>query len=262
MANGPSERRVSRVDYDAIASGYDRRYRDGGPADLAAFVRARCREALGGRVLEVGCGSGRWLAEAGTTGARPVGLDPSAGMLARAREQAPSAALVRGRAEALPFAAASCGAVLCIYVVHHLDDAARFVAEAARVLAPGGTLSVLALAPHDGVDRWYVYDYFDSARETDVERYPATAVIAGWMTSAGLANVSTEVAAHITATAHGEAVLDDPILTRHGTCQLSLLEDAAFERGMARIRADAARAAPPSFVTDLRIFATLGVKPA
>lgn len=262
MTNGPPERRVPRVDYDTVASGYDRRYRDGGPADLAAFVRARCGEAGDRRVLEVGCGTGRWLAEAGATQARAIGLDPSASMLARAREQAPSAVLVRGRAESLPFPAGRFGAVLCIYVVHHLDDPAPFVAEATRVLAAGGTLSVLALAPHDGTDRWYVYDYFDAARETDFERYPTTTAIAKWMTSAGLADVRSEVAARITATAYGPAVLDDPILTRHGTCQLSLLSDGEFERGMARIRADAARAAPPSFVTDLRIFATVGIKPA
>ena len=59
----------------------------------------------------------------------------------------------------------------------------------------------------------------------------------------------------------GTAVFDDPILTRHGTCQLSLLSDGEFERGMARLRADAARADGPPFVTDLRIFATVGVKP-
>ena len=82
--------------------------------------------------------------------------------------------------------AGRCAAVLCIYVVHHLDDPALAVAEAARVLAPGGTLSVLALAPHDGLDRWYVYDYFEARAETDLARYPTTAAIAGWMTSAGL----------------------------------------------------------------------------
>ena len=36
---------MDRVDYDRVASGYDRRYRDGGPAGLAAFVRARCAPA-------------------------------------------------------------------------------------------------------------------------------------------------------------------------------------------------------------------------
>ena len=162
MPNGPPERRVPRVDYDAVAPGYDRRYRDGGPADLAAFVRARCADARDRPVLEVGCGTGRWLAEAGATGARAVGLDPSAAMLARAREQAPAAALVRGRAESLPF----CGRELRRRALHLRRPSprrsrARRRRGRARAGAAGGTLSVLALAPHDGLDRWYVYDYFE-----------------------------------------------------------------------------------------------------
>jgi SAM-dependent methyltransferase len=261
MPNSPPEGRVRRIDYDRVAADYDRRYRDGEPADLAAFVRTRIAEARDRPVLEIGCGTGRWLAEADAT-ARPIGLDPSAGMLERARRRVPSARLIQGRAEALPLAAGLCGAVLCVYVVHHLDDPARAIAEAARVLAPGGALSVLAFAPHDGLDRWYLHDHFEGTRETDLARYPTTTAIAGWMTSAGLSDVRIEVAARITGEAVGAAVFDDPILTRHGTCQLSLLSDAAFEKGMAVLQEAVVAEPPPVFTTDLRIFATVGVKPA
>lgn len=261
MPTPPPEGLVRRVDYDRVAPDYDRRYRNGEPAELAAFVRSRVGEAGDRPVLEVGCGTGRWMVEADAAPARPIGLDPSAGMLERARRRVPSAHLIQGRAETLPLAAGRCGAVLCVYVIHHLDDPARAMVEASRVLAPGGTLSVLALAPHDGRDRWYLHDYFEGTRETDLARYPTTAAIAGWMTAAGLSNVRTEVAARITGEAVGTAVFDDPILTRHGTCQLSLLTDDAFEDGMARLREAVGVEPPPSFTTDLRIFATVGVKP-
>ena len=66
--------------------------------------------------------------------------------------------------------------------------------------------------------------------------------------------------ARIEGTARGAAVLDDPILTRDGTCQLSLLSDDEFERGLARIREDADARGPESFRTNLRIFATIGRK--
>ena len=248
------------VDYDRVAPRYDRRYRDGGPAGLAAFVRARCPPADGRPVLDVGCGTGRWMSEAVAVGRHAVGLDPSPAMLAVARERVPGAGVVRGRAESLPFPSGRFGAVLCVYVIHHLDDPARFVGEGARVLGDGGTLSVLALAPHDGQDTWYLYDYFQGMREADCARYPTTDSIRGWMASAGLRDVGVEIAARIEGTARGAAVFDDPILTRDGTCQLSLLSDAEFERGLAHIRHDATRADPRSFRTDLRIFATVGRK--
>src|SRR6185436_19198242 len=152
---------MDRVDYDRVAASYDRRYRDGEPPGLAAFISERAARAGDRPVLDVGCGTGRWTQEAMATGRRAVGLDPSTAMLARARTRLPGTALVRGRGESLPFAGGTFGTVLCVYVIHHLDDPARFVAEAARVLASGGTLCVLALAPHDGQDSWYLYDYFD-----------------------------------------------------------------------------------------------------
>jgi ubiquinone/menaquinone biosynthesis C-methylase UbiE len=251
---------MKRIDYDRVASAYDRRYRDGGPAGLAAFVRERCAHASDRPVLDVGCGTGRWTEEVIAAGRRAVGLDPSAAMLARARARLPGAALVRGRAESLPFASGRFGAVVCVYVIHHLDEPARFVAEAARVLGDRGTLSVLALAPHDGQDSWYLYDHFDGMREADCARYPPTSSIQAWMAAAGLIDIGVEIAARIQGMAQGASVFDDPVLTRHGTCQLSLLGDAEFERGLARIRRAAAGGAGASFQTDLRIFATTGRK--
>jgi ubiquinone/menaquinone biosynthesis C-methylase UbiE len=251
---------MKRVDYDRVASGYDRRYRDGGPAGLSAFVRERCASAGDRPVLDVGCGTGRWMEEVRAAGRCAVGLDSSTAMLARARARLPAAALVRGRAESLPFARGRFGAVVCVYVIHHLDEPARFVTEAARVLGEGGTLSVLALAPHDGQDVWYLYDHFDGMREADCARYPPTSSIQDWMAAAGLIDIGFEVAVRIQGLARGAAVFDDPILTREGTCQLSLLSDQEFAQGLARIRGEAARGDATSFRTDLRIFATTGRK--
>src|SRR5688572_30801723 len=144
---------MGKVDYEAAAAVYDRRYREGGPSELVAFVRARCAEAAGRPILEVGCGTGRWLLEAAAAHPCVVGIDPSPAMLSRARERVATAHLLRGRAEQLPLPPGVFGLVLCIFAQHHFDDPWQSVAEAARVLAPGGRLAVVALAPHHGRDR-------------------------------------------------------------------------------------------------------------
>src|SRR6186997_106124 len=108
------------VDYERAGPCYDRRYTGGGPAGLAQLVRATCGSIDDRPVLDVGCGTGHWTAIAAATGHRAVGLDPSPGMLARARTQVPGADLVRGRAESLPFRGGTFGAVICVYVMHHL----------------------------------------------------------------------------------------------------------------------------------------------
>ncbi|HEV8439182.1 MAG TPA: class I SAM-dependent methyltransferase, partial [Methylomirabilota bacterium] len=70
------------------------------------FGLARWRRWLvagaAGRVLDVGCGTGRNL-PLYDAGARVIGLEPSPDTLAKARRRAPTARLVRGDCQALPF---------------------------------------------------------------------------------------------------------------------------------------------------------------
>ncbi len=98
-------------------------------------------------VLDVGCGQG-WLARRLTAaGARVVGLDPQAGALEQARrESSPDerARYVKGVAEELPFPDASFDVVVFFNSLHHVPEAHMdtALAEAARVLRPGGVLYV------------------------------------------------------------------------------------------------------------------------
>jgi ubiquinone/menaquinone biosynthesis C-methylase UbiE len=95
-----------------------------------------------GRVLDVGCGTGRNLPryEEGTF---VVGVDPSVEALAKARKRAPSVPLVRASAEALPFRDGAFDTVVSGLVFCSVPDAARGVSEVKRVLAPGGRLRML-----------------------------------------------------------------------------------------------------------------------
>jgi SAM-dependent methyltransferase len=93
-------------------------------------------------VLDVGCGEGelaRHLPEAAW-----VGLDSSAEMLARA----PGPAL-HGEATALPFADGAFPSVALLYVLYHLQEPARALAEARRVIRNGGLVAVAAPSRHD-----------------------------------------------------------------------------------------------------------------
>jgi SAM-dependent methyltransferase len=117
---------------------------------VVGAVTARVGEELldavgagpGVRLLDVGCGPGTIAAAAAARGARAVGVDLAAGMLELGRERHPGLDLREGDAEALPFADGAFDALVGGFILNHLPDADAAVAEAARVLAPGGRLAV------------------------------------------------------------------------------------------------------------------------
>ncbi len=95
-----------------------------------------------GRTLEIGCGTGRNLPLYPAT-TRLVGMEPYPQNLLASRRRAPAVPLVRARAEALPFRDGSFETAVVSLVLCSVDDPAAALAEARRVLAPGGALRAI-----------------------------------------------------------------------------------------------------------------------
>lgn len=100
-----------------------------------------------GRVLDVGCGTGRLLRRAAGVfpEAELVGVDPAAGMVREAQAALPAgvaARFVQGAAEALPFPDASVDLVLSSMSFHHWADQSTGLREVARVLVPDGLMAL------------------------------------------------------------------------------------------------------------------------
>jgi SAM-dependent methyltransferase len=109
---------------------------------MAVELRTRSYELLGdltGRtVVDAGCGAGRAVAELAERGAHAIGVDLDPEMIAVARERWPAGEFHVGDACELPLETGSVSHYRADKVLHALDDPARAVAEARRVLAPGG----------------------------------------------------------------------------------------------------------------------------
>ena len=120
---------------------------------------ATFREFLGGggkRILESGCGTGRWMAYFERLGNRAVGIDDSAGPLAVARAHDPVLALVRADVRRAPFRAGAFDAALSAYVAEHFEEGpVALFREIHRMLKPDGLFFVVV--PFDNtLRRWLV----------------------------------------------------------------------------------------------------------
>ncbi len=93
------------------------------------------------KVLDLCTGHGVVAAELMARGAAVTGLDFSAAMIALAQASVPGAVFVQGDAMAMDFADNSFDAVTIGFGVPHFPDPARGIAEAARVLKPGGRIA-------------------------------------------------------------------------------------------------------------------------
>ncbi len=185
-----------RVNYDEAAAVYDRRFTIGGREEVTAALAALAHDFQPECILEVGCGTGHWLATLQGLARSAYGLDLSLGMLQKARERAGAFRLVHGHANTLPFANHAFGLVFCVSALHHFDDPRGFVRDARLMLRLGGVLAIIGMNPHAGRDRWYLYDYFPGTRETDLRRYPSSGTIIDWMIATGFDHVEWRAAAH------------------------------------------------------------------
>lgn len=104
------------------------------------------------RILESGCGTGRWMAFFAALGHRAFGVDDSEGPLRVARAHDPNLRLVRADVLECPFKDGSFDAVFSSYVAEHFEDGpAKLLREIRRLLATGGLL--LIVVPYNNLFR-------------------------------------------------------------------------------------------------------------
>jgi ArsR family transcriptional regulator len=121
-------------------------------------VEAAIGRALGGRglgrLVDIGTGTGRMIELFGPAADHALGLDRSPEMLRMARAKLAEAGLRfaelrQGDMYSLPLGSGSADTVIIHQVLHYAQQPAAAVAEAARLLAPGGRLLIVDFAPHE-----------------------------------------------------------------------------------------------------------------
>jgi SAM-dependent methyltransferase len=194
----PQKQQDGWTEDDFYASGRD---------DWAQFLShwRHYEPAVGGSVVEIGCGAGRLTAALTGWFATVDSLDVSEDMIARARAVAgPKATFHQVSANEIPLPTGSRDAVFSVHVLQHLDDEAaiqRYLNEAFRVLRPGGTVMVHIMLGGDPLSLpkkalweakllWSRFGLSRGREHTAVRMvFPMAHVAVGMMRSAGFTDV-------------------------------------------------------------------------
>jgi len=239
---------MARVDYDAMASSYDA----GRAVPLTALEP--WRRALApyvsaeGLVLDLGSGTGifaeafaRWF------GARVIGVEPSAGMRARAvlERPHPLVVYVGGAAEHLPLKRGSCRVAWLSTVIHHFSRLEECAPEMRHALAPNGAVLIRS-AFADRLDHIRLFHYFPEARAV-AETFPTVRATVNAFAAVGFA----VVALHRVTQQWAPSLRDYANRVRlRADTTLAALTEAEFSAGLRRLDLDVAHEHEPSPVID------------
>ena len=183
-------RRLRKENFEVhgVAEGRERQLVPG--RSWAAWARALGHLLPPVRVADLGCGEGYLTIEASRWASRVIAIDRSAAVLARARALASRRRVTnvvwrRGEIDRLPIRDGSVDIALLSQALHHAADPAAAIAEAARILVPGGRLLILDLRQHD--QAWV------RARLGDKWLGFSDTALAALLQNAGLTDVKVEV---------------------------------------------------------------------
>ena len=200
------------------------------------------------RVLDIGCGTGRWSQALAERGSRVWGVDASPEMVAEARGRGVNAKVAR--AEALPFKEGWFDRALAVLVIHVLDRPRAF-AELRRVLADDGRLAI-GTFDHAQFEDYYLNPFFPSLAAIDRARFPRREQLEAELRAAGFE--PRTVPLHQRTVRSREWVLER--IRGRFISTLQLLDDDEFAEGLAR----AERELPAEVSAEQHLLAVVATK--
>lgn len=239
------------ADYSQIAEVYDEVRTDNLPhiAWWQAKLAAEGQLGPGKRLIDLGCGTGRWtIPLAKRTGCDAVGVDSSPQMLRKAREKDVEGRVqwVEGDVERLRFEPDNFDCALMVLMVHHLKDHLGTFRGVYSILRPGGVF-LIRQGTLEQILSDPLHRFFPEAVTVDRKRTPFRIEIESWLAQAGFDPVRVETfKQHTYAT--NMRMLEE--FQKRVCSALRMIDEDAYKAGMARLTEHLRRHIDDSSVRD------------
>lgn len=224
---------MQKINYNAISHIYD----DVRQADLELlnhFIQEATLTA-DSHILDIGCGTANYtdLLQK-LTRAHLYGLDPSEGMLSKARPKNSAILFRQGQAGAIPFADGLFDLVYMTDVIHHVPEIGTMFAEIYRVLRQGGQVCIVTQS-HEQIAQRPIVHFFPGTVQADRARYPDIAQIVAGAAEHGLSFDKRSILF-----AGDEVGIDAhfiELVKKKGYSMLHLIPDQEYEQGVRQLEA-------------------------
>ena len=183
----------------------------------------------GMRVLDIGCGTGNHTdLFQKLTQVEVYGIEPSAGMLAKARQKNEHIIFKTGQADSIPFGDNFFDFVYMTDVIHHLPDIKAMFVEIWRVLNPGGMACVVTQS-HQQIENRPIARYFPGTVEVDKTRYPDISKIIAVAKSCGFIQAECETYLEVPFELDASYL---ELVRKKGYSMLHLIPDEEYRAGL------------------------------
>ena len=252
---------MTKADYRKIASFYDkgRSLSEQNTVMWLNLIAERSRVSRGAKVLDLGCGTGRFsLPMAKVLGFDVTGADSSTEMLAKAKEKDIDSEVswILADATALTFPDDVFDVVFMSHLLHHVDSPLTVLIECHKVLVSSGVL-LIRYGAIDQIRNDVEHVFFPQVIEIDEARTPTREYVEKCLLDAGFVDISSEEVVqqtYQTSSAHLDAA------RAKSTSVLSMISKESFHTGISRLAAHVAKNPQDKWVLFDRMTLTLGHK--
>jgi ubiquinone/menaquinone biosynthesis C-methylase UbiE len=184
-------------------------------------------------ILDIGCGTGNYIdlfqKVTQPKGYQVYGIEPSEGMISKARQKNSQVIFKQAAAGDIPFEADFFDFVYMTDVIHHIPDIRKMFAEIQRVLRPNGKVCI-STQSHRQIEKRPIAQFFPGTVRVDQERYPDIDEIVAAAQAAYLAYLKQETLFEGEVREVGTDFLE--LARKKGYSMLHLLTEAEYQSGL------------------------------
>lgn len=222
------------VNYNEISKVYDD-VREGDVILINHFLQ-ELPEGDNLRILDIGCGTGNYtdLFQKATQAkhCQVYGIEPSEGMIDKARQKNSQITFKQATAEDIPFGDNFFDFVFMTDVIHHIPDIGVMFAEIHRILKPQGKVCIFTQSPRQ-IEARPIVQFFPGTVRVDQARYPDIEAILAAAQSGGLIALKKEILFEGDPVEIGASFLE--LARKKGYSMLHLLTEQEYQSGLRKL---------------------------